>query len=186
MSFSCVSIGTHLSRTISSLSTLSLVRKLGSTTISQSANIRVWNGNTWHPLSMKSSNFNQPWEKLCTHHCQHRDQSLSITSLNWQSGVNVDDNCQKVLCCCMTMPILILLLTLLKHCSSYTLEILEHPPHRPCCIRSFQIPQRCFKRLFCQWPWVKGGNSYIACRPIENIFSDGICKLVQYWTKCIE
>jgi hypothetical protein len=137
---------------------------------------------------MKSLTLHQPWDKLFSHLCHIcRGQSLNIIRSLMTNSEHYSEMLQNKLMLAvwsecwgqLSKKVVLLHDNARPHTAAYTVnifqqlrsEILEHPPHGPCCIwsSSVQIPRR-FNRLFCWWPWVKVGNSYIVCCLTENIF----------------
>jgi len=127
----------------------SLVTKHGSTITSLSVNGRVWNGNIHNRLSGKSSKASHQQENWClqffgAHKAQYwniirrgvQQQTVLVTVRCLLTGwslkfkANAEDNCRKAVCCCMTMPVRILLPTQLKP-STLMFVVLAHPPYSP-------------------------------------------------------
>jgi hypothetical protein len=64
--------------------TLSLVMKCGPTIIRQTANTRVWSGNTPCPLWNSSSDLSQKQKNLCSHFCGIlKEQDVMMNSAHW-------------------------------------------------------------------------------------------------------
>jgi hypothetical protein len=95
-------------------------------------------------------------------HYQERGVTISsahysemlYTSQSERITVNTKDSCQKVLCCCVSVAVPILLPTLLKLSSSYALRSYNiHHTAQTLLVRFLSVwtPQRYFKRpSFCQ------------------------------------
>ena len=54
-----------------------------------------------------------------------------LTGWSLQFEANAEDYCWNVLCCCTTLPIRILLTTLLKHSGNSKFEVMAHPLYTP-------------------------------------------------------
>jgi hypothetical protein len=99
-------------------------------------------------------------------------------------------SCHSMLCCWMRMPVLYCL----SHCES-ALTVMPWDLQTStlqlwlCSFRSSSVwaHQECFKRpSYCQWLWGEAGGVYMAFKTAEIIYSNGMCKPLKTWMKCIE
>jgi hypothetical protein len=157
--------------------TLSRVMKCGSTTTSQRENVRLWNGNTQPYLSKTLWNLDSgtryahtvPKITVTSPHCCE----MLLNKVRPRFGVNTEDNCHKVLCCCMIMPTPHCCLQLKYYCSyvSRSQNIHHKPWHRSIVFSSILSSKKCFHRLlFCQWPWDEEDCAYMACCSVKITF----------------
>ena len=174
--------------------------KHGSFITSRRVNGRVWNGNIYNRLARKSSKPNHPQEIW---HWLARPSNVTLSGEghnNKQCAVQCDAYWQAEACnskqtpraivercCCTKMPVHILLPTVRK----LKFEVMTHPPYSPDLAPSDNhffgpLKEALRGRRFTSDQEVKEVvHAWLAAQP-KTFFSEGIRKLVQRCTKCVE
>ena len=101
------------------------------------------------------------------------------------------DSCRKALCCCMTMPVRILLPTHLETLQKLKYQVLAHPPYSPDLVPSDYhlfgpLKEALRGRRFASDQELKEAVMHGSLLNQKYFFSEGIKKLVRWWEKCIE